>query len=47
MTGAEKFSYVLQGIAFGAGYFANLPVAETLSQIERYRSPLLRTRRSP
>jgi hypothetical protein len=24
----------LQGIAFGAGYFAKLPVAKTLSEIE-------------
>jgi hypothetical protein len=37
MAGAQKFSYVLQCIAFGAEYFAKLPVAKALSQIERYR----------
>ena len=37
MTGAEKFWYVLQGIAFGTGDFAKLPVAKTLSEIERHR----------
>ena len=33
MTGAEKFWYVLQCIAFGADYFAKLAVAKTLSEM--------------
>ncbi len=31
LTGAEKFWYVLQCIAFGAGYFAKVPTRKALS----------------
>jgi hypothetical protein len=32
MTGAEQFWYVLQCIAFGAGYFAKIPTKKALSE---------------
>jgi hypothetical protein len=33
LTAAEQFWYVLQCIAFGAGYFAKVPVKKALSEI--------------
>jgi hypothetical protein len=33
MTAAEQFWYVLQCIAFGAGYFAKVPVKKALSEV--------------
>lgn len=33
MTGAEKVWYVLQCIAFGAGYFAKIPTKKALSEL--------------
>jgi hypothetical protein len=36
MTAPEKFWYVLQCIAFGAGYFAKLPVKKALSEASLY-----------
>lgn len=35
MTAAEQFWYVLMCIGFGAGYFAKLPVAKALSEMQR------------
>jgi hypothetical protein len=32
LTAAEQFWYVLQCIAFGAGYFAKVPVKKALSR---------------
>jgi HAMP domain-containing protein len=37
LTGAETFWYVLMCIAFGAGYFANLPTAKALSELQSFR----------
>ena len=34
MTGAEKFWYVLMCIAFGGGYFAKLPIAKAISEMQ-------------
>jgi hypothetical protein len=33
LTAAEQFWYVLQCIAFGAGYFAKVPVKKALSEV--------------
>jgi hypothetical protein len=33
LTAAEQFWYVLQCLAFGAGYFAKVPVKKALSEI--------------
>jgi hypothetical protein len=33
LTAAESFWYVLQCIAFGAGYFAKVPVKKALSEV--------------
>jgi hypothetical protein len=33
MTDAEQFWYVLQCIAFGAGYFAKIPHKKALSEL--------------
>ena len=33
MTAWERFWYVLENIAFGAGYFAKLPVAKALDEV--------------
>ena len=33
LTVAEQFWYVLQCIAFGAGYFAKVPVKKALSEV--------------
>jgi len=38
LTGAQQFWYVLQCIAFGAGYFAKLPTAKALSEMPQFRS---------
>ncbi|HUZ88201.1 MAG TPA: hypothetical protein VMU49_00020 [Candidatus Acidoferrales bacterium] len=38
MTSAEQFWYVLLCIAFGAGYFAKIPVAKALSELPQYRA---------
>jgi hypothetical protein len=37
MTGAEKFWYVLMCIPFGAGYFAKIPVAKAITEMQRLR----------
>ena len=56
LTAAGSYWYVLGCIAFGAMYFCKVPakkaladagIAKALSEIERYRQPLPRTRRSP
>ena len=31
LTGAERFSYILQCVPFGAGYFAKIPTKKALS----------------
>jgi hypothetical protein len=36
MTGAERFWYVLQCVAFGAGYFAKIPTAKALSELPQF-----------
>jgi hypothetical protein len=33
LTAAEQFWYVLQCIAFGAGYFAKIPVKKALTEV--------------
>jgi hypothetical protein len=38
LTSAEQFWYVLQCIAFGAGYFAKLPTAKALSEMPEFRA---------
>jgi hypothetical protein len=38
LTGAQQFWYVLQCIAFGAGYFAKLPTAKALSEMPQFRT---------
>lgn len=38
MTGAEQVWYVIMCIAFGAGYFAKIPMAKALSELPQYRS---------
>jgi hypothetical protein len=38
LTGAQQFWYVLQCIAFGAGYFAKLSTAKALSEMPQFRS---------
>ena len=35
MTGAERFWYVVQCIALGAGYFAKVPVKKALTEMTR------------
>ena len=35
MTRAEHFWYIVQCIAFGAGYFAKIPTAKALSELPR------------
>ncbi len=37
MTAAEQFWYVLMCIAFGGGYFAKIPVAKALSEMQPQR----------
>jgi hypothetical protein len=39
LTGAEHFWYVLQSIAFGAGYFAKVPVKKALSEVTQRPVP--------
>jgi hypothetical protein len=38
LTAAEQFWYVLQCIAFGAGYFAKFPVKKALTELGQIRS---------
>jgi hypothetical protein len=39
LTAAEKFWYVLQCIAFGAGYFAKVPVKKAFSELGHLPAP--------
>jgi hypothetical protein len=39
MTGAEQFWYVLQCVAFGAGYFAKILAAKALTEMTRFPVP--------
>jgi hypothetical protein len=39
VTAAEQFWYVLQCIAFGAGYFAKVPVKKALSELSPISDP--------
>jgi hypothetical protein len=39
LTAAEQFWYVLQCIAFGAGYFAKVPVKKALSELTQHSGP--------
>jgi hypothetical protein len=39
LTAAEQFWYVLQCIAFGAGYFAKVPVKKALSEVTQRPVP--------
>ena len=39
LTAAEQFWYVLQCIAFGAGYFAKVPVKKALSELAPIPAP--------
>ncbi len=34
MTTAERFWYTIENIAFGAGYFAKLPIAKALDEVD-------------
>jgi hypothetical protein len=34
MTAAERFWYVLWNIGFGAGYFAKLPIAKAIDEVD-------------
>jgi hypothetical protein len=36
LTAAEQFWYVLQCIAFGAGYFAKVPVKKALTELTQH-----------
>jgi hypothetical protein len=38
LTSAEKFWYVLECIAFGAGYFAKLSTAKALSEMPQFHA---------
>ena len=38
LTTWEGIWYVVQCIAFGAGYFAKIPTAKALSELPQYRS---------
>ena len=42
LTGAQQVWYVLQCIAFGAGYFAKLPTAKALSQMPQFQTAAYR-----
>jgi hypothetical protein len=40
LTAAEQFWYVRQCIAFGAGYFANVPVKKALAELGQIPAPV-------
>jgi hypothetical protein len=36
--GAEQYWYVLMCMAFGVGYFANIPIAKAISELPQFQS---------